>query len=495
MVLFAVRVWLSAFLRLTPDESYYWLWSRFLDWSYFDHPPLTAWLIRGSTALLGPTPLAVRLPAQVCLGLALVLVAAAGRDLAGRTQAGLAAALILSATLLFGAGGFLMTPDAPLILGWALALFAWGRLAATGRARWWPLIGAAVGLGFLGKYSILFLPAALGLWCLVSPAGRRWLRSPWPYLAGLIALVAALPVVAWNVRHDWISLAWQAGHGLGGRGGLSPGKLGQYLGGQAGVITPVLFGTMVLAAGVLFFRGWRQRRDGWLILGLAALVPLLFFALTALFGQQTQANWPAPAYLAAALAVGALLAGRWWRIAARTGVIVGLAMILAVTVHLVRPWLPLPVQDDRTYEFKLWPQLGDRIRSELRAFSPRRRVFLLSDQHQLLAAAAFAGAPQAPALDLTQPWRYLYDPRLGDLAGWDALLLTRQGPAQVRLTYGPGFKRITPLKPRFEPRYRGQVINDYACRLYRLQDFAGGWYYWLGYGRWPIPPTSSRTSP
>jgi hypothetical protein len=95
-VLFAVRVFLSAYLGLTPDEAYYWLWSRFPDWSYFDHPPLTAWLIWGSTALLGPTPLAVRLPAHVCLGLALLLVAAAGRDLAGRNQAGWAAALRFS---------------------------------------------------------------------------------------------------------------------------------------------------------------------------------------------------------------------------------------------------------------------------------------------------------------------------------------------------------------------------------------------------------------
>ncbi len=31
--------------ELFHDEAYYWLWSRFPDWGYFDHPPLIAWLI------------------------------------------------------------------------------------------------------------------------------------------------------------------------------------------------------------------------------------------------------------------------------------------------------------------------------------------------------------------------------------------------------------------------------------------------------------------
>ena len=36
------RLHLSQALQLHPDEAYYWLWSRYLDWSYFDHPPMVA---------------------------------------------------------------------------------------------------------------------------------------------------------------------------------------------------------------------------------------------------------------------------------------------------------------------------------------------------------------------------------------------------------------------------------------------------------------------
>ncbi len=491
---FAVRVWLSATLSLTPDEAYYWLWSRHLDWSYFDHPPVIAYGIRLMTDLFGASAFSVRLVAHLSVAASLGLLIAAGRDLLGRAVYGLTAAVVLSTTPLLGVFGFLTTPDAPLSLFWALALFAWGRLAATGRGPWWLLIGLAVGLGFLSKYTMVLLPVSLGLWVLVSARGRRWLLTPWPYLAGLIALAGTLPVVVWNARHDWISFAWQAGHGLGGHLGLSPGKFLEYLGAQAGLMNPIWFVLMLAGAWVLGRRGRRERRDGPLIVSLAGWPTLILFGVTSLLGQRVQANWPAPAYLAAALAVGPLAGGRWWRRGIQVGVGVGIVLALVVQSHLVRPWLPIPVQDDRGYEFHLGPQFGARVRSEIARHHLAGRVFLLSDQHQDLSVAAFYGDPSAPALDLTQPWRYLYLPRLLDLAGWDALLLTRQSPAEVRLTYGHAFQSITPLPP-LRPVYRGQVITEYACRVYLLMNYAGGRDYWFGPSVWPIWPRSRAIRP
>ncbi len=43
------KIYLSATLQLHPDEAYYWLWSRHLDFGYFDHAPLIAWAIRLTT--------------------------------------------------------------------------------------------------------------------------------------------------------------------------------------------------------------------------------------------------------------------------------------------------------------------------------------------------------------------------------------------------------------------------------------------------------------
>ena len=43
----------SIFTELQDDEAYYWVFSRYLDWGYFDHPPMIALLIRLGTSLFG----------------------------------------------------------------------------------------------------------------------------------------------------------------------------------------------------------------------------------------------------------------------------------------------------------------------------------------------------------------------------------------------------------------------------------------------------------
>src|ERR1700756_1343837 len=38
---------LQAYVQeIHADEAYYWLYSKFLDWGYFDHPPMVAVFIR-----------------------------------------------------------------------------------------------------------------------------------------------------------------------------------------------------------------------------------------------------------------------------------------------------------------------------------------------------------------------------------------------------------------------------------------------------------------
>jgi 4-amino-4-deoxy-L-arabinose transferase-like glycosyltransferase len=52
-VFFVITILQAAFLELHFDEAYYWLYSRHLDWGYFDHPPFVAVLIFAGTKLFG----------------------------------------------------------------------------------------------------------------------------------------------------------------------------------------------------------------------------------------------------------------------------------------------------------------------------------------------------------------------------------------------------------------------------------------------------------
>ena len=36
----------ATFTGLYPDEAYYWVYSRHLQWGYFDHPPMVALMVK-----------------------------------------------------------------------------------------------------------------------------------------------------------------------------------------------------------------------------------------------------------------------------------------------------------------------------------------------------------------------------------------------------------------------------------------------------------------
>src|SRR5262245_38482412 len=96
------------------DELYYVCWARELELSYFDHPPMTAYLIRASTELLGESLFAARLPAVLT---SLFVIAVIGRLTRPRH---LVAWVAL--TPLFTFGAVLITPDTPLLLFWSAYL-------------------------------------------------------------------------------------------------------------------------------------------------------------------------------------------------------------------------------------------------------------------------------------------------------------------------------------------------------------------------------------
>jgi hypothetical protein len=49
---YCVRIWISGFSGVHPDEAYYWAWSLRPDLGYVDHPPLIAWLISFNRVLV-----------------------------------------------------------------------------------------------------------------------------------------------------------------------------------------------------------------------------------------------------------------------------------------------------------------------------------------------------------------------------------------------------------------------------------------------------------
>ena len=78
-----LRLAVAASTGLSPDEAYYWVWSRALAPGYLDHPPMVALMIRAGTALAGENPLGVRLLGPVASFAGSLALVPAARDLLG----------------------------------------------------------------------------------------------------------------------------------------------------------------------------------------------------------------------------------------------------------------------------------------------------------------------------------------------------------------------------------------------------------------------------
>ena len=209
---------IAAFLPLGFDEAYYFLYTRHLNWSYFDHPLAVALSTGAGVWLTGSiSPLTIRLGALVLFTASLWLLYETGRWLFGARAGWLTCAIASLCPLFFFTFGTLTAPDNALIFFWSAALLLCARefFLAEGAA-YRPTarlaaIGLIVGLACLSKYHGFLLGLSLVGFCLASPDRRPALRSPWFVLGALFWAIALLPILYWNSQHDWISFRFQLG--------------------------------------------------------------------------------------------------------------------------------------------------------------------------------------------------------------------------------------------------------------------------------------------
>ena len=85
---------------------------------------------------------------------------------------------------------------------WAVAMLLVLRIVNGGDRRHWLLLGVILGAGLLNKASMLWFGAGLGVGLALTPE-RRWLRTPWPWMAGVIAIGCFAPFVWWQWSNGW----------------------------------------------------------------------------------------------------------------------------------------------------------------------------------------------------------------------------------------------------------------------------------------------------
>ena len=312
---------------LSPDEAYYLAAAR-LGRPIVDHPPLLIWLLGLSDRWAwAPVELRVRVwPIALSLGTSLAWIALARARGAG-PRGCVMAAWIGAWALLPTAGGFVATPDGPLLLTVTLALLLLPRHAA----------GAALmlSLGALAKVTALPVAALLAL----SREPRRPAR-----LALALAPLLALPWLA-------ASLGFQMHHAFAQRGPAGWSVLG-----AAGALAATVGAQLALWSPLVVWYGARALRelprgDRALALGRGALLVVSAIVRSV----PPEPNWWAPVAIVVVVAFARAADALGPRLR-----LVTLASILLPTLvaaaHVARPFLPLAEAADPTARLHGWSQ-------------------------------------------------------------------------------------------------------------------------------------------
>lgn len=465
----ALRLLISGCFLLTPDEANYWQWSRYLDIGYYDHPPMIAWTIWLAAQLFGQTEFAVRLPTILGISIASVyLCLLAARWFSWRIAQH--TALASQFILLFNGAALIATPDGLLLPCWAAACYYAAIAAEEDRLRHWLLTGLCFGLGLLSKYTMVLFPLLLFCALLFNGSYRKQLLSWKPWLGLLAGLSLFIPVIIWNARHNWVTfrhVLFQGGANSGAL--LTWNYLPEFLGSQAGLLSPVLF-CLIAAA---WLRGWGKGEKERFLLWLS-LPGFMIFSLLALH-VRIYGNWPAPVYLACLPLAAAIYAGRrWWNF----GLSLAAVMSAAVMLQVLYPVLPVPVKWDRTaHETKGWDELARtvaRIRSNMRQPG---QTFVFGLRYQFASELAFylPGQPRTVSINRwSRPNVYDFWFEDAQLLGMDAVgVYEHKGMAvHLRQVFAEVGREEEIILHRSSPWFGKEAVQ--TLYVVRCHGFKGG---------------------
>ncbi len=468
------KVVFTGWFNLSADEAYYWIWSENLDFGYFDHPPMVAYFI-AATKLLGDSERIIRLAAVLSGAVVTSIVYAIASDMFVSRRTGLAAAILVNVIPVFAIGGMIITPDTPLTLFWALALYFGYKIVETQRPHYWYAMGFSFGLSLISKYNAaLFAPAFLAF-LLFSTENRRWLFRKEPYLAFALSMIIFAPVLYWNSTHDWISFHFQLSHAFASEAPKRLWLFSQFWLGQVGLYGGPLF-FFILASS--FGIGWmalREERDDYLYLAFMSAGLFIFFLFNS-FRSWMEGNWSVMAYIAAAIATPGFVSYVSERMSEKSGkalsstyvvtLAISAAMVLYVHAYITFPSVPMPDRGEINRRVYGYDGLGVDVGKKLEEMN--EKTFIATSRYQIASLLRYYTPDHRDAYMTTDIGRFRYSGSDDELVGRDALYVTERKRLEL--------ERVKKYFDRVEAAGDYDIVRDgetvrrfvyYKCYNYR----------------------------
>lgn len=327
----------SGLTELQDDEAYYWIYSKYLDWGYFDHPPMTGLLIKMGYAIF-PDELGVRLFPLLLNVLSLMII----EKLISNKNPFLFYTIALSIAVL-QISGFVAAPDIPLIFFTALFFWCYKKFIRSYSVPGTFLLGISIALLFYSKYHAVLIV----FFTLLS--NIKLFTKYQTYLAGLIALLLFAPHLWWQYQHGWVSFRYHLFES--NVNAYKPSFTLDYIAGQLLLPGPIA-GFILLPAAFLYkTKNVTEKALRYTMIGIYA------FFLFSSFRGRVEANWTSPVLIPLMVLSHQFLNEKikWQRILYHL-LPVTLVLVLFARITMIVDILPVKGIRERYHTWKEWPK-------------------------------------------------------------------------------------------------------------------------------------------
>lgn len=357
IAIYVMRLIINQTMGLMPQDAYYYFYSDHLALSYFDHPPMVAYMLKIFSFIFGKSVSAVKLTDFiVTLFSFLGFYYLSGLFLSKNKT--IRALVLYGSTLLVTVISINTTPDVPLIFFWTLSLIAIYKAVFENRIVYWMLAGILIGLSFDSKYTGVFLLFGLITFLVFSKKHRHFLFSKELFLTLVFFTITIAPIFIWNIENDWMSFKFQ---GAERASSISKFQLeAKYFFGnlatQLMLLLPVLFTAML----VVFYKLARRMKKSrsmpddktLFLLSFSLPIILFFFAISTFYWVKL--NWIMPAYITVIILVARYISFKMLR----SQVVLALVFHGLLFIQIV--FYPFNVTSDDTWYG--WEKLADEVK-------------------------------------------------------------------------------------------------------------------------------------
>jgi len=472
LLLLVLKLCYSIFAPPIGDEAYYWMWGQKLAWSYFDHPPLHAWLLRLMDFIFGWNLFSLRILTWLTLSGTLWIFWNWSKRLKPDDPAAWfwpASAIYLASPLFFFMTSISFHDHLLIFLCLAAAhlfLLFTERWEATGRGWLWLYAAAAVlGLAVLTKYNGVLVGIGIAIFLVARKPTRPLFRSPHLYLAALLAIAVQAPVFYWNLTEGFASYKFHLSERWGGDlFRWHPNFMLEFVGVAVLIGWPFLFPAVVgglirKPAGTPFAD--RARALAISAFAASSLVMLFLSMFIEIFFY-----WNITGFLL----LMPLLAG-WVKRRLVMGLHIAYGLLFAAGLvfnNAVMPLNHLQGGTDWTIDSTFgWPETATRVRALMQT---HRVGFVAATRYTTAAQLGFAmHDPEVTALSSRHDeYDYWFDPALHK--GEDALIVADSGNESLIAQARGQFDTVTPLETVPFVRFG---VTIYAPTIYLGSNFHG----------------------